>query len=383
MENIANILIVDDNPQNRNLLNRMVMALGHVPILAENGMDALVQLRSTVIDVVLLDILMPEMNGHEVLNRIKSDESLSDIPVIMISALDDIDTVVRCIGNGAIDYLTKPFNSTILKTRIGTCLEQKRLRDREKDILAEQIELHKELKINYEALQKSEQQRDAMCHMIVHDLRNPLTIILGTAQLIQVNNNQESTAKSIPLILKAGRNMEELINNVLDISKLESGEMPVVLSSLNITQIINDISEQFIITANKKGIQLLTEFKSDKLIAIADKELMLRILQNLVGNGLKNTESLVKISAKCIDNNVIISVTDNGPGIPRRYKDKIFDKYFQINADEETNNLGVGLGLAFCKMAVDAQKGSINVESKEGEGASFKVKLNVPAKIES
>lgn len=133
MTNHAKILIVDDNETNRNILNDWVTALGHKPILSENGLSALALLGKEPLDIVLLDMVMPEMNGYEVLNRIKGDTSLRHIPVIMITAIDDIENVARCIEKGADDYLTKPFNPTLLRARINACVMKKRLHDQEEE----------------------------------------------------------------------------------------------------------------------------------------------------------------------------------------------------------------------------------------------------------
>ena len=124
---MANILIVDDNEKNRNVLQDLVVTLGHIPFVSENGSTALTQMKKHLPDIVLLDILMPKMDGYEVLNRMKADKHSRHIPVIMISAVDEIKSVVRCIEKGADDYLTKPFNPTLLKSRIGACLEKYRL----------------------------------------------------------------------------------------------------------------------------------------------------------------------------------------------------------------------------------------------------------------
>ncbi|HIK56571.1 MAG TPA: response regulator [Synechococcales cyanobacterium M55_K2018_004] len=129
------LLVVDDNEMNRDLLSRRLQRQGHTIVMAEHGKAALEKLRSHAFDLVLLDIMMPEMNGYQVLEILKADPDLRHIPVIMISALDDIDSVVRCIELGAEDYLFKPFNPTLLKARIGACLEKKRLRDQEQAYL--------------------------------------------------------------------------------------------------------------------------------------------------------------------------------------------------------------------------------------------------------
>ena len=142
MANQSLVLVVDDNEMNRDLLSRRLAKQGHAIVVAEDGLEALKTLRQQPFDLVLLDVMMPGMNGYQVLEHIKSDAALRHIPVIMISALDDIDSVVRCIELGAEDYLFKPFNPTLLKARIGASLEKKRLRDQEqaflKQIQAEQ-----------------------------------------------------------------------------------------------------------------------------------------------------------------------------------------------------------------------------------------------------
>ena len=135
----ATILVVDDNELNRDVLHALIMALGHVPLLAVNGLSALTQMEKQPPDLVLLDILMPEMDGYKVLNHMKNDSFLRNIPVIIISAVDEMESVVQCIEMGADDYLVKPFDPTLLGARIGACLEKKRLRD-QKDNYLKQIE---------------------------------------------------------------------------------------------------------------------------------------------------------------------------------------------------------------------------------------------------
>lgn len=139
----ANVLVVDDNEVNRDLLSRRLQRQGHLITMAEDGIQALEMMRSKTIDLVLLDIMMPKMNGYEVLEQAKSDPDLRHIPIIMISAVDDIDSVVKCIELGAEDYLSKPFNPVLLKARTAACLEKKRLRDQEKAYLA-QLEAERE-----------------------------------------------------------------------------------------------------------------------------------------------------------------------------------------------------------------------------------------------
>jgi adenylate cyclase len=141
--NQGHVLVVDDNEMNRDLLSRRLQRQGFTIVMAEDGKQALETIRMHPFDLVLLDVMMPQMNGYQVLEYLKTDADLRHIPVIMISALDDMDSVVRCIELGAEDYLFKPFNQTLLKARIGACLEKKRLRDQEQAFL-KQIQLEQE-----------------------------------------------------------------------------------------------------------------------------------------------------------------------------------------------------------------------------------------------
>lgn len=139
MSKPAKILVVDDSGPNRFILNEMVNHLGHYSVIAENGAIALNLVRKEPVDMILLDILMPEMDGYEFLDRIKDDSVLRHIPVVMISAVEDMDSIVRCIQKGADDYLIKPFNPSLLKARISACLEKKRLRDSERELLEDTL----------------------------------------------------------------------------------------------------------------------------------------------------------------------------------------------------------------------------------------------------
>jgi CheY-like chemotaxis protein len=137
----GHLLVVDDNRMNRIKLARSLEQQGHTVALAENGQQALEMLRVQSFDLVLLDIMMPEMDGYQVLKHMKGDSALRDIPVIVISALDEMESVVRCIEMGAEDYLPKPFDPVLLKARIGACLEKKRLRDQELEYLQQVVRL--------------------------------------------------------------------------------------------------------------------------------------------------------------------------------------------------------------------------------------------------
>ncbi len=375
MPNPSTILIVDDVEKNRKLLHGLIVSLGHTPILAENGVSALEQMEKQLPDIVLLDILMPEMDGYEVLDSMKDSGKLCHIPVIMITAVEEMESAVRCIEKGAEDYLIKPFNPTLLKARINGSLEKQHCRNRERRLYAE-------LQQNFESLQRAEQARDGLFHMIIHDLNNPLMSVLGLTEVfledvLNKDIKREWLAKNYKVIFHAAEEMSCLIKGILDLSKLEAGKMAVSLTSLHVVRIISDVFECFVPMAEKKGVKLSFESQSEDFIVQADKALLPRILQNLLANALKYTPggTEIKISLVRHGKDAIISIADDGPGIPGKYKDKVFEKFFQDETGKEVGKYGVGLGLTFCKMAVEAQGGRIWVESREGEGACFKVAL--------
>ena len=371
----STVLIVDDMEINRSLLQDYVTTLGHTSILAENGREALSKVRQFNPDMVLLDITMPVMDGYAVLESLKADPETQDLPVIVISGIDELDSVVRCIEMGAYDYLIKPFNPTLLKARLTTGLREKRRKDHEKQLYTDLVE-------SYEALWRSEKTRDSLAHMIVHDLNNPLTVIMGRIQLLQMLTlngapDREQLLKGLQVAVTASSEMASLIRSILDVSKLEAGQMPVELRDLNATDLAAHVYEQMSIHAEQAHSELSFQSESDGIFVSADQELLSRILQNLLHNALKyaGDGAQVRLWVNKNERQVTFSVSDNGPGIPESYRPRIFDKYFQIEAGSK-GKLGVGLGLAFCKMAAEAQGGEIRVEvGEEGKGARFIVTL--------
>jgi class 3 adenylate cyclase len=176
----AVVLVVDDNEVNRDLLSRRLERQGYTVTFAIDGKQALIKMQEQAFDLVLLDIMMPEMNGYQVLEHLKADDSLRHIPVIMISALDDMESVVRCIELGAEDYLFKPFNPTLLKARIGACLEKKRLRDQEQAVLRQlQIEQEKSERLLLNILPKPIADQLKQEHRIIADNFAEVTVLFA------------------------------------------------------------------------------------------------------------------------------------------------------------------------------------------------------------
>ncbi|MGZ4808468.1 MAG: response regulator [Thermoanaerobaculia bacterium] len=368
------VLVVDDDAANRDVLSRRLKRQGHIVRTANNGSDALRLMRETAFDIVLLDIMMPDMDGYEVLGHINDDDQLRHIPVIMISAINDVQSVVRCIEAGACDYLTKPFNSTILRARIAACLEKKRSRDRE-------TSLFEQLQKNYKRLQEVEKLRDDMRNMIVHDLRTPLTAVIVGVEMLEKHGELNAAQREMMTIAAGGgQTLLRMINDLLDVEKMESDSTQLQYAEVSAEALIAAAVEQVASLAEDSRITLVTEI-ADRLPAFAGDESMLsRTLVNLIANAIKFTrEGTVTIAASRDGRkNVRFAVRDTGDGIPSEAFERIFDKFGQLDSH---SRVGTGLGLTFCKLAVEAHGGCIKVESTVGVGSTFSFTIPLVAAL--
>lgn len=399
------ILIVDDSEANRDLLSRRLELHGHRTMVARNGQEALGRLRDQTLtfDVVLLDIVMPVLDGYEVLRQIKADERLRHLPVIMISALDEMDSVIRCIEMGADDYLSKPFDPVLLQARIGACLEKKRLRDRE-------LELFQQLQQNYLRLKELETLRDDLTYMIVHDLRTPLTSIMtGLSTLGYSEHLDAGDRELLEISLSGGHTLLGMINDLLDVSKMEDGSLTLQKTTLQAETLIDKAMQQVRALTIDKRLTLTREIAAGLPSFSGDAEKLVRTLVNLLGNAIKftppggtitisvriegrNEQTEIKASEEKNQNAqsdecplyptpfaLLFSVRDTGEGIPRDAFERIFQKFGQVESRKAGRKMSTGLGLTFCKMVVEAHDGRIWVESELSHGSTFLFSLSALA----
>jgi two-component system, sensor histidine kinase and response regulator len=377
------LLVVDDDEGNRDVLSRRLEQQGYTVANAENGRRALEMLGANAYDMVLLDIVMPELDGYEVLRQIKADESLRHIPVVMISGLSEMDSVARCIEMGADDYLPKPFNPTLLKARVGASLDKKRGRDRE-------VLLFEELQTNYKRLQDLEQLRDDLTNMIVHDLRTPLTSVTAAMQTIdQVGEVNEAQREIMTIAVEGADSLLAMINSLLDVEKLESGAMELDVALVSLPELISAALSQVAPLAKAKDVELIEQINPDLPWLPCDENKLQRTLVNLVGNAIKFTPPggtiTVEVTSGEQPPSVKFCVSDTGEGIPQEAFDRIFEKFGQVKSREGGRQMSTGLGLTFCKLAVEAHGGQIGVESVPGHGSmfSFWIPRQSPAEIDA
>ena len=376
------VLVVDDNATNRQILVDFVGLQGHECREADNGQKALELIRSWHPDTVLLDNQMPIMSGMEVLKVLAEDDELRHVPVIMISGVDDLATVTESLEAGAIDFLGKPFNPTILKARLASSFERKALRDRERELL-------QSLEASYQDLRRAEAGRDALTHMIVHDLGNPLSVIKMNAEMLAMvaamggDVNPSALMDRVRHITSSSTSMDTMIRSMLDVSKMEAGQLEPQIEDVDIAAMLGDLQGRFEPVAAEASMTVTVSSSASKPLP-TDRILLERILANLLSNAFKYAEGAqsVRLTATQEHDHMVIEVVDDGVGIPEELHGKIFDKFYQVEARTEGGlRAGVGLGLAFCQMAADVLGGSIRVRNNNPTGTRFVIVL--PARLDA
>ena len=357
---VASVLIVDDNPVNLQVLPGMLRQAGWRPRPVTGGRLGLQAARNEPPDLILLDVNMPGMNGYEVCEQLKAEARLADIPVIFVSALGEMLDKMRGFQVGGVDYITKPFQLDEVKARVAAHLELRRQR--------------RELQSSYEKLRESERLRDSLVHMIVHDLRSPLAAITAYLDLIKEEVNGKlgiETQEDVANAMRATRNMVRMINGILDVSKMEAQMMKLVLRECDLEQVVGQSLEDLGSLVGTRNLAF--DRPAEPVRVVVDQEIVSRIVQNFLANALRFTPAggEIRVGIVVEASNTRVFVADTGPGVPPDFRDSIFDKFSQVAGSSPDRSRTTGLGLAFCKMAVEAHGGRIGVDSELGQGSTF------------
>lgn len=366
---VGSVLVVDDSPTMRRVLASILIGNGYHVVLEEVGEVALERAEAAPPDIFLVDVEMPGMDGFELCEQIKKRPALRDIPVIFISAHNDRFDKIRAFGVGAADYVTKPFDIDEVQARIRTHVELRRLHIR----MAEQNTLLREQNAQLRALEKL---RDDLTHMMVHDLRNPLTCIYGFLRLLDLRGRPllpPDLGECIISSLSSTQELIEMVTSLLDINKLEAGAMRLEKEACDLSSIANEI------VARAEGLRqgrtmIVTPCAEREARVEADVGLMRRVFTNIVANAIKFTsdrDGRITVVFRPDVDGVRVEIADNGPGIPSEWHEKIFEKFGQVGMRSERKKYTTGLGLTFCKLAVEAHGGAIGVQSTVGQGTTF------------
>jgi two-component system, sensor histidine kinase and response regulator len=363
------LLVVDDDAVNVELLCDLLEALGYRVLGAHGGEAALQAARERRPDLVLLDVMMPGMNGYEVCRRLKADPATAAVPVVFVTALSDTDDKVKAIEAGGDDFLTKPFNRPVLVARIRSLLKLKTASDA--------------LERSYRKLQELERLKDDLTRMVVHDLKSPLAAVLGTLELAVDGDLGPLSAEQRRLLCDArdrGEDALRIIDNLLDLTRLEESRVQLEPRDLDVSRLLAEVAGAWTVRAEQHGARVTAEAPAG-VAARADEGLLRRVLANLVGNALRHAGRGVTVRLSAVpsgDASVQFTVADDGVGIAPEHHEAIFRKWESLKVPGVGEGSS-GLGLTFCKLAVEAHGGRIWVQSRAGEGSAFH--FLVPARV--
>jgi light-regulated signal transduction histidine kinase (bacteriophytochrome) len=358
----AHVLIVDDDEANRDILTRTLARQGYKTDSAETGEEALRMLRHGGYDLVLLDVMMPGMDGCAVLAEMRADASLRELPVVMISAFDEMSNVVACIQSGAIDYLFKPFNPVLMRARLAATLERKRLLDTERARTRELESLSNELKRSNEDLER-------FAYAVSHDLQAPLRTMVSFMQLIQRKLGgklEEEPTRLISDAIAAGKRMSQLVKDLLDYSQLTTRTLET--EQVAVDEVVREVLADLQPVLTDAGADVRTVALPT---VTADRVQLRQVFQNLIGNGIKyhrDRPPVIEIGCQRQNGSWRFSVADNGMGIRPEDIPTIFQMFRRLHGPDLP---GSGIGLATCQRIVERLGGRIDVESVPGEGSTF------------
>ncbi len=364
----STILVVDDNEANRALAQHTLEDEGHQVVLASSGAEAIVAFEDVAPACVLLDVRMPEVDGFTVCERIRALPGGADTPILFLTALRDVDTFDRALRSGGDDFLTKPVRPSELVARVQSALEVRKLRTE----LREHYDL---LRRQRDDLLRVQLQKERLTAFVVHDLKNPVSAMDLHAQLLLRDSSLSAAAtNSATRIRTEARHLTRMIVNLLDISKADEGQLRVSPSSVDLSALVREVVLDQDLFAQSRNVTISVSIESP--VAQADEDLLRRLLTNLVENGLRHAppNSTLTVDARLDDGALSISVTDAGRGVSPALRERIFDPFVQVESGDSSDRTGRGLGLAFCKRAIEAHGGEIWVEDAV-PGARFCVRI--------
>ncbi|HNU01796.1 MAG TPA: response regulator [Acidobacteriota bacterium] len=349
MHNPPLLLLVDDVAENLVLLEAIFAPEGYATRSAENGADALRIARAEAPDLVLLDVLMPGQDGFAVCRSLRADAATRFIPVIMVTALNELEDRIQGLEAGADDFISKPFSDDLLLAKVRSLLRLKQSRD------------------ELEALKTD------FANMIVHDLRTPTHAILGLAELLSEDSAGGIDARRmLDLIATSARKIDQQITDFLEASRLETGRLKLQIRADDVVALARRVMDQARPGGRARQIRLELEAPPE-LVARVDGDRLGHVFLNLIQNAMKFSPAggTVTVRIGAAGDRLEVTVDDEGPGLPETDAAALFEKYIQ----GERRTGGVGLGLFICKTIVEAHGGRIWAENRPGGGARFRFEL--------
>lgn len=355
------VIIVDDNTNNLHVLAHILRNKGFKVATIKDGFKALKFIQQKKPDLVLLDIMMPGMDGYEVCKKLKSNVTTKDIPIIFITALSNTEDKIQGFELGCVDYITKPFRKEEVFSRVNAHLTLKYAQE--------------ELKIANQKLRAANAAKDKFFSIIAHDLRGPVASIAGLLEMAAMDPDflDRTDRSEIFLELKtSAQNIYHLLENLLSWAKSRQGHMRCQPEKIFLSQMVKHVISLFLTVAKQKGITLHSEVQGDMTV-FADTDMIMTVLRNLISNAIKFTpdSGQISIGAKPCDGFIEVTVKDTGAGISDDHLNKLFQTEINFTTYGTRNEKGSGLGLLLCKEFVEKNGGKIRVESRPNQGSRF------------
>jgi two-component system sensor histidine kinase/response regulator len=433
------ILIVEDSPTQAERLRRLIQSAGYRVRVASNGQRALNLIRERLPQLIVSDIVMPEMNGYDLCRALKADAALAAIPVILVTALNDAKDIIRGIESGADNFIRKPYSEDYLLNRIGQVLQNQRLRQdagpeagigvylgeqkhfitasrqqmldllistyeqavqvnaelqaRERQVVelnirlshhaAELEEQNREIAKKNLELAEASRMKSAFIANMSHELRTPLNAIIGFTGTLLMKLPGPLTVdqdKQLTTIRTSARHLLSLINDLLDMAKIEAGKVTLSLAPVQCQSLLAETVESLRPLAAQKGLALTVEMPAEPVVIDSDRRALTQIVINLVNNAIKFTDQgavRVTLGQRVIDGATVteFSVADSGAGIRAEDQSKLFEAFSQLDSTSTRNAEGAGLGLYLCRNLAGLMGGSLVFSSEFGAGSTFTLRL--------
>ncbi len=353
------IAIVDDELSMRKHMQLMLSEQGYELILLESGEALLNQIEQIDPDLIVLDVVMPGLDGFEICRQLKNSQ-WQHIPIILTTVLDAKKVLTKGTDAGADDYLQKPVNKLELHARIRSMLRIKR---------------------QYDELEATLKLREELSNMIVHDMSSPIVSVQLHAALLEEQLNDSKLREHLDMIRMAAERLDSFVNDMLMMAKMEQSKLRINRSPVDLIQLLREAEKHFSIIAQSRGIQLVLRLPDEAVEISLDDNLFRRVVANLLANALQYSPNGTTVTLELeiyeeIDGTqrLRLRVMDEGAGIPEADRKRIFNK-FEVVEIRKKGIRQVGLGLTFCKMAVEAHEGRIYVEPNKPQGSIFVVEI--------
>lgn len=370
------VLLVDDEPRNLAVLEGLLDPLGHDLVRAVDGRSALTSFTECRPDLVLLNLVMPGLDGLDVLAHIRAQVGDDHVPVILLTAhfaRDARDHRVRGLEAGADELLEKPVDGPILRARVSTLLQLKESRDAIR-------RANEDLASRNLALERLQSEQRELMAFIVHDLKNPLSVVWSSVEFARAEAKRPTAVllNALEDASQASRRLRVMIDDLLIVSRLEDSQFPLHPETIRLSELLSDVMRAYVRRAAEKEVHLLAPEGSEVHVK-TDRTLLQRVIENILDNALRYTPTSgrVSVAMRAGDEEVAIVVSNTGPSIALSERARIFKKFARLEkTGVERGN--AGLGLYFCKRAVEALGGHIEVAETPEWPTSFIVRIPAP-----